>query len=124
MATPKRNEAVAWRRRYICPQEGPSLWWHCDESDVPTLRAAGCYEVEPLYSQEQVEALQGEVSRLREALSVLSEACFSEFCGKETEANEPDDSKVSFPEDRCHITFGMIRNARKALNLEPPTDGR
>lgn len=73
MTTPKRNEAVAWRRRYICPQEGPSLWLPCEESDVPTLSAAGCYEIEPLYSAATVDALRSEVSRLRGAMDELKQ---------------------------------------------------
>ncbi len=50
---------------------------------------------------------------------LLVEGCEAEFTGAETEELEPDDSKVSYPEDRCHITFGMIRNARKALDASP-----
>lgn len=53
---------------------------------------------------------------------LLVEGCEAEFTGTETEELEPDDSKVSYPEDRCHITFGMIRNARKALDASPKGD--
>lgn len=49
------------------------------------------------------------------ALRALVEACEKEFCNQTTEAKEPDDSKVSYPEERCHITFGHIRAARKAI---------
>lgn len=49
----------------------------------------------------------------------LVEGCEAEFTSTETEELEPDDSKVSYPEDRCSITFGMIRNARKALDASP-----
>lgn len=50
-----------------------------------------------------------------EVLAALVAACEAEFCGPGTEEHEPDDAKVAFPEDRCHITFGHIRRARKAL---------
>lgn len=60
----------------------------------------------------------------REAVRALVEAVYATYCGPETEATEPDDSKVSFPEDQCHITFGMIRQARAALlTAEPPVEG-
>jgi hypothetical protein len=72
------------------------------------------------YSDEKVraETAEARAERLAEALRELADAVFAEFCGDETESMEPDDSKVSYPEDRCHITFGMIRRARAALEQE------
>ena len=110
VTTPKRNEAVAWRRRYVCPQEGPSLWLPCDERDVPTLREAGCYEIEPLYSQEQIDALQGEVSRLRAFAEHVRTTCF-DFVNEGIRPWE-------------HNMRELAWRADEALNLEPPTDGR
>lgn len=52
--------------------------------------------------------------RAMDALRDLVEACEAEFCGGQTDA-EPDNSKVAYPEDECHITFGHIRRARAAL---------
>lgn len=54
--------------------------------------------------------------RLEVALRELAKACEAEFCGDITEEIEPDDSKVSYPEDACHITFGHIRRALAALS--------
>lgn len=51
-----------------------------------------------------------------DAVRVLVDAVYAEYCCDGTEANEPDDSKVSYPEDKCNITFGMIRRARAALS--------
>ena len=56
-------------------------------------------------------ALAERCERLEGALRELADANFAEFCGVGTEAFESDDSKVSYPEDRCNITFGMIRRA-------------
>jgi hypothetical protein len=53
------------------------------------------------------------------AMRALVEAVWEEYCSDVTEQMEPDDSKVSYPEDRCHITFGMIRRAREALAQLP-----
>jgi len=49
-------------------------------------------------------------------LRALVAAVEEEFCCEGTEANEPDDSKVSYPEETCPITFGMIRAARRAID--------
>lgn len=57
------------------------------------------------------------------AIRELVDAVHAEFCCDDTEANEPDDSKVSHPEDRCHITFGMIRKARAAIASAPTAPG-
>lgn len=50
-----------------------------------------------------------------DTLKALVDAVEAEFCGEATERLEPDDSKVSYPEDRCHITFGHIRRAKAAI---------
>lgn len=76
---------------------------------------------------DEIDRLVGEktaaerrVADLESALRPLADATFAEFCSKKTERMEPDDSKVSYPEETCHITFGMIRNARKALAKVTP----
>lgn len=51
-----------------------------------------------------------------EAIRTLVKAVEDEFCSPETEEMEPDESKVSFPEEVCPITFGMIRAARRAID--------
>lgn len=43
-----QGEAVAWQSRWIDPEEGPSLWSECRESDIETLRRAG-HEIRSLY---------------------------------------------------------------------------
>lgn len=50
-----------------------------------------------------------------EPMRTLVAAVEKEFCCDATEENEPDDSKVSYPEETCPITFGMIRAARRAI---------
>ena len=67
------------------------------------------------------EAAERRVRELEAALLPLADATFDEFCSSKTERVEPDDAKVSYPEETCNITFGMIRNARKALTGADPT---
>jgi len=55
---------------------------------------------------------------------LLVEGCEAEYTSDVTERMEPDDSKVSVPEYLCSITFGMIRNARKALDASPKGGSR
>lgn len=67
----------------------------------------------------EVARLRAEVEWLRSWLppmQVLVSAVEEEFCSEETEISESDESKVSYPEDDCPITFGMIRSARKAVD--------
>lgn len=44
------------------------------------------------------------------SMMALAIACEKEF-GSYTAKEFPDEEKVSYPEERCHITFGMIRQA-------------
>lgn len=79
MDTPTPDNAasanpVAWRRRYICPNEGPSLWLPADEREAALLREYDFYEVEPLYSAATVTALEAEVRELRDSLDALVQA--------------------------------------------------
>lgn len=49
-------EPVAWRQRYIDPEEGPSIWSHCDENSRRLLQGRTDYEVQPLYTHPQAGA--------------------------------------------------------------------
>ena len=71
--------------------------------------------------KRRADAAERRVGELEAALLPLADATFDEFCSSKTERVEPDDAKVSYPEETCHITFGMIRNARKALTGADPT---
>lgn len=67
----------------------------------------------------EISRLRAEMEWLRSWLppmQVLVSAVEEEFCSQETEVSEPDESKVSYPEETCPITFGMIREARKAID--------
>ncbi len=67
----------------------------------------------------EADALRDEVEWLRSFLppmAILVSAVEEEFCSELTEVSEPDHSKVSYPEEDCPITFGMIREARKAVD--------
>lgn len=69
--------------------------------------------------EREADALRAELEWLRSWLppmKVLVSAVEEEFCSELTEASEPDHSKVSYPEEDCPITFGMIREARKAVD--------
>ena len=127
---PKDNEVdekvtpVAW----IVTNGGESCepWLEYEQSEVDALPAV-CI-AEPLYSAATVaelrakaDAAERRVRELEAALLPLADATFDEFCSSRTEREAPDDAKVSYPEEDCHITFGMIRNARKALTGADPT---
>ncbi|GEM_PF-2425258 len=90
-----------------------------DKAAADTMALANAGTVRPLGFIDSTPAAPGiDLTPFR----LLVEGCEAEFTGAETEELEPDDSKVSYPEDRCHITFGMIRNARKALYASPKGD--
>jgi len=66
---------------------------------------------------EKVVAERDALASENAVLKVLAEACSREYESAFTE-EFGDDEKVSFPEEQCHITFGMIRSALKT----PATD--
>lgn len=114
MTTPKRNEAVA-----------PVAW--IGDFGLHMLRIGGnskgytsAYAKQsrsskhPLYSQQTIDALQGEVSRLREVMArvVNSFERLGEAKGV-----------LSHLEARRDCENSLIQ-LKEALNLEPPTDGR
>lgn len=81
-------------------------------------RADGQYVLHSDHEAE-VARLRAEVEWIRSwlpAMKVLVSAVEEEFCSELTEASEPDNAKVSYPEEDCPITFGMIREARKAVD--------
>ncbi len=65
-------EAVAWRARALDPIEGPSIWMPVDANHVATLERNGHYEIEPLVPQSALDALRGEVERLRRELTLAN----------------------------------------------------
>lgn len=92
--------------------------WLVDEngSNYPSIE--GPYVLHSDHEAE-VARLCAELEWLRSWLppmQVLVSAVEEEFCSEETEIYEPDGSKVSYPEETCPITFGMIREARKAVD--------
>ncbi len=42
-------EPVAWQQRYLCPDEGPSIWQHCNDSDAKVLEKRSDYELRRMY---------------------------------------------------------------------------
>ncbi|HEL7630562.1 TPA: hypothetical protein UL921_002393 [Stenotrophomonas maltophilia] len=92
-----------------------------DSGDIDvtmTRKPEGGYALRADHEAE-VARLRAEVELLRSWLppmQVLVSAVEEEFCSEETEISEPDESKVSYPEETCPITFGMIREARKAVD--------
>jgi hypothetical protein len=43
-------EPVAWQQRYLCPDEGPSIWQHCNDSDAVLLAKRTDYELRRVYA--------------------------------------------------------------------------
>ena len=110
MTTPKRNEAVApvaWAMTdYQADGAMTILTSNREQADFWGEQGI---QIDNLYPASAIAALQGEVSRLREALSEVAAL-------DGTESNEWDGVERVMPE--------MARIAREALNLEPPTNGR
>lgn len=112
MTTPKRSEAVApvaWVER---TSEGYTRMWSGDLS----LWANRPADPEPLYSAETIDALQGEVSRLRareKELSAFVLALWDEYT-----------SAAEYMGEGCLGVDPYRKSQLDALNLEPPTDGR
>lgn len=109
MTTPKRNEAVApvaWVER---TEEGHTRMWSGDLS----LWANRPANPEPLYSQQTIDALQGEVSRLRGAKDRIQQA-LNAF-----EVPKMSASKAEYYKAGARAVIALVN-----ANLEPPTDGR
>lgn len=109
--------------RYIAQQQDAcaALVRERDEAVAEVERLRGCL-TQANANHEEFERKWylacDDRDRLREALEAcapLVNAVFDEYCSDYTEENETDEQKVSYPEDRCYITFGMIRKARAAL---------
>lgn len=71
-----------------------------------TERACAAFRNQESKMQQKLDALAAENA----SMMALAIACEKEF-GSYTSEEFPDDAKVSYPEDKCHITFGMIRGA-------------
>lgn len=59
--------------------------------------------------------IKQENERLREALETLTSACEEEFAGPATDSFDDKDSVGGGIESEMTLTFGMIRNGRRAL---------
>lgn len=86
----------------------------CVPGDMKVNEELPAYLVRKFAEQQQK---LDELAAENETLKVLAKACNLEFEGDATFECK-DDEKVSYPEDECHITFGMIRSALKT----PATD--
>jgi hypothetical protein len=42
-------EPAAWQQRYLCPDEGPSIWQHCNDADAAILAKRTDYELRRVY---------------------------------------------------------------------------
>ena len=43
---------VGYQQRYLCPEEGPSIWEFCDYRSADILRDRPDYELRPVYAVE------------------------------------------------------------------------
>lgn len=100
--------------------DGPYVL-HSDHEAIVDSMAAALVKLDGacLASEQEVGRLRAELEWLHSWLppmQVLVSAVEEEFCSQEAEISEPDESKVSYPEETCPITFGMIRAARRAID--------
>lgn len=86
-----------------------TLLWAGSGPIAPIVERHGLKRGSLLYAAPPAQGIDLEPMR------TLVAAVEKEFCCEATEENEPDDSKVSYPEETCPITFGMIRAARRAI---------
>jgi hypothetical protein len=49
-AVRERWEPVSWQQRYLCPDEGPSIWQHCNDSDAALFAKRADYELRRVYA--------------------------------------------------------------------------
>jgi hypothetical protein len=43
-------EHVGWQQRFICPEEGPSIWSFCSDEEAEILMRRDNYEVRPVFA--------------------------------------------------------------------------
>lgn len=96
-------------------EEARAFFAHWREIMTPEERAASdallASEAAALQERDAERKKVAEAVAEIEPLVAASEAEYE----SEATADDPDDGKVSYPEDQCSITFGMIRRARKAI---------
>ena len=62
------DEPVAWQSRYICPDEGPSLWMDCKKRDTESLRRSG-HEIRALCVESQPDHGEAALDMVRRPLT-------------------------------------------------------
>lgn len=127
MTTPKRNEAVAFHDRlfgmkfdlFLDANGEPEVGNMLELRLAATIGELALFETKDhsiLYPASVVEALQGEVSRLRERNAALSLAAYEA------------ERRLSYLmiKNGLKIDASLVEQLQKAmtLKLEPPTDGR
>lgn len=113
MTTPKRNEAVAWAVVVDGTPDYASVHKYACDSEAGVYGIGPTVSVEPLYSHEQMDDLQGEVSRLRGAKDRIQQA-LNAF-----EVPKMSESKAEYYKAGARAVIALVN-----ANLEPPTDGR
>jgi hypothetical protein len=131
METPKRNEAVAlWVPNGHLLPDGS---WEPGDGTLVFKHEASEFEEQhgfPLYPQSVVDALQGEVSRLRAQLDAsmkFIDGLGADLHNRRTADWYPEgahDAATSMSEDMRLLGNACSDFDPYALNLEPPTDGR
>ena len=121
MTTPKQNEAVAFASASQLEALDKCRGDEHNGTVEVWMRATDTHD-QPLYSQQTIDSLQGEVSRLR-AVADAARVYFDGYC--QDEASDEIDGNGRGRWTGCPAY--QIRDAlalKEALNLEPPTDGR
>lgn len=122
MTTPKRNEAVA-PCAWIVSNGGECCepWLVYERREAEAMPSA-CIVV-PVYSQQSISALQGEVSRLREFVDAVKACRGAESEVRYHEAVNPKSRNYRLPVYEAQ-RIAHERVTELLTNLEPPTDGR
>lgn len=115
------NESLKARRDALAENEGYMRAFY----EMAEILGIGARADSPKNVFEQVikpmlfniQKERGQLAAENVSLKILAEACSCEYEGAATH-DCLDEEKVSYPEESCNITFGMIRRALKT----PATD--
>ena len=48
---PQGMDHVGWQQRYLCPEEGPTIWAFCTEKEAETLKRRTDHQTRKVYAE-------------------------------------------------------------------------
>lgn len=101
-----KQEFVGWQQRYLCPDEGPTIWQFCDDRSAEILKDRNDYELRKVYTDPSFE-----IERLRTELKAWMNA----------EAEKGIElvqlrQKLAEVQARVQLTANLLRDSKANLN--------